>query len=46
MSRLVEQAQARGANAILAMRFDVTESAGVGTEICAYGTAVTITPAQ
>jgi uncharacterized protein YbjQ (UPF0145 family) len=41
MERLEEQARARGANAVLAMRFDVTEAA-VGTEICAYGTAVVI----
>jgi uncharacterized protein YbjQ (UPF0145 family) len=42
MERLVEQARARGANAVLAMRFDVTEAAGMGTEVCAYGTAVVI----
>jgi hypothetical protein len=40
MDRLVEQARARGANAVLAFRFDVTEAADVGTEVCAYGTAV------
>ena len=43
MDRLVEQARARGANAVLAMRFDVTE-AGNGAEICAYGTAAVISP--
>ncbi|MEU8134479.1 YbjQ family protein [Streptodolium elevatio] len=43
MQRLVDQARARGANAVLAMRYDVTE-AGNGTEICAYGTAAVITP--
>ncbi|MFI5757944.1 YbjQ family protein [Streptomyces sp. NPDC051569] len=42
MERLVEQAHSRGANAVLAMRFDVTEAAGVGAEVCAYGTAVVI----
>ncbi|MCZ4118727.1 YbjQ family protein [Streptomyces sp. H39-S7] len=42
MERLVEQAQARGANAVLMMRFDVTEAADVGTEVCAYGTAVVL----
>ncbi|MEU0936516.1 MULTISPECIES: YbjQ family protein [unclassified Embleya] len=42
--RLVEQARGRGGNAILAMRYDVTE-AGNGTEICAYGTAVVLVPA-
>jgi uncharacterized protein YbjQ (UPF0145 family) len=44
MERLVEQARARGANAILMMRFDVSEAADVGTEICAYGTAAVISP--
>jgi uncharacterized protein YbjQ (UPF0145 family) len=44
MQRLVEQVRARGGNAVLAMRFDVTEAAGLGTEICAYGTAVVISP--
>jgi uncharacterized protein YbjQ (UPF0145 family) len=42
MRRLVEQAQARGANAVLMMRFDVTDAADVGTEVCAYGTAVRV----
>ncbi|WP_405817854.1 YbjQ family protein [Streptomyces sp. NBC_01390] len=42
MDRLVEQARARGANAVLAFRFDVTEAADVGTEVCAYGTAVVL----
>ena len=42
VTRLVDEAQARGADAIIAMRFDVTsmgESTG-WTEVCAYGTAV------
>ncbi|MEU0832856.1 YbjQ family protein [Streptomyces sp. NPDC056231] len=42
MDRLVEQAKARGANAVLMMRFDVTESADAGTEVCAYGTAAVV----
>jgi uncharacterized protein YbjQ (UPF0145 family) len=42
MDRLIEQARSRGANAILAMRFDVTEAGGNGTEICAYGTAAVV----
>jgi uncharacterized protein YbjQ (UPF0145 family) len=46
MERLVEQARARGANAVLTMRFDVTEAADVGTEVCAYGTAVVLAPAD
>lgn len=43
MERLVEQARTRGANAVLAFRFDVSEAAEVGTEVCAYGTAVVVT---
>ncbi|CAM5391109.1 hypothetical protein SGLAM104S_00543 [Streptomyces glaucescens] len=42
MERLVEQARARGANGVLAFRFDVTDAADVGTEVCAYGTAVVL----
>lgn len=42
MERLVEQARARGANAVLMMRFDVTDAADLGTEVCAYGTAVVL----
>ncbi|MGW3074173.1 MULTISPECIES: YbjQ family protein [unclassified Kitasatospora] len=44
MQRLVEQTKARGGNAVLMMRFDVTEAAAVGTEVCAYGTAAVISP--
>jgi uncharacterized protein YbjQ (UPF0145 family) len=40
--RLIEAGQARGADAILAMRFDVNELQGIGQEICAYGTAVKV----
>jgi uncharacterized protein YbjQ (UPF0145 family) len=39
-SRLVEAAEARGGNAILAFRFDTSELGSTWTEICAYGTAV------
>jgi uncharacterized protein YbjQ (UPF0145 family) len=42
--RLEEEAAARGADAILAMRFDATEIGGGWQEICAYGTAVKIRP--
>jgi uncharacterized protein YbjQ (UPF0145 family) len=42
MQRLVDEAAAKGANAILAMRFDTAEMGGVWTEICAYGTAVRV----
>jgi len=41
--RLVEEAQARGADAIIAFRFDTSELGGTWTEICAYGTAVRTT---
>src|SRR5436309_7449319 len=40
MQRMVEEAEAKGANAIVAMRFDTSEMGGNWTEICAYGTAV------
>jgi len=38
--RLVEAAEAKGANAIIAFRFDTSELGATWTEICAYGTAV------
>ena len=44
MERLTAEALGRGANAVLAMRFE-TSVGELGTEICAYGTACTITPA-
>jgi uncharacterized protein YbjQ (UPF0145 family) len=40
--RLVEAAQERGADAVLAMRFDANDLKDIGQEICAYGTAVKI----
>jgi uncharacterized protein YbjQ (UPF0145 family) len=39
-SRLVEEAESKGANAVLAFRFDTSELGSTWTEICAYGTAV------
>jgi len=42
IERLTEEAQKRGGNAVLAMRFDTSEMGGTWTEICAYGTAVRI----
>src|SRR3954451_17613856 len=42
MERMIEEAEAKGANAIVAMRFDTSEMGGQWTEICAYGTAVKI----
>jgi uncharacterized protein YbjQ (UPF0145 family) len=42
IERLTEEAQSRGGNAVLAMRFDTSEMGGTWTEICAYGTAVRV----
>jgi uncharacterized protein YbjQ (UPF0145 family) len=41
--RLIEAAQEKGGDAVLAMRFDASEFQA-GQEICAYGTAVKIRP--
>lgn len=41
-ARLWAEARSRGANAVIAMRFDCNEIAGVMSEIAAYGTAVTV----
>jgi uncharacterized protein YbjQ (UPF0145 family) len=43
MNRMIEEAERRGGNAILGMRFDTSEMGDVWTEICAYGTAVRAT---
>jgi uncharacterized protein YbjQ (UPF0145 family) len=40
IERMVEEAAAKGADAIVAMRFDTSEMGSNWTEICAYGTAV------
>jgi uncharacterized protein YbjQ (UPF0145 family) len=40
IERLVAEAESKGANAVLAMRFDTSELGNTWTEICAYGTAV------
>ena len=42
IDRMVEEAEAKGANAIVAMRFDTSEMGSNWTEICAYGTAVRV----
>lgn len=42
--RMWREARARGANAIVAMRFDCNEIGGIMSEIAAYGTAVTVEP--
>ena len=38
--RLVEEAESKGANAIIAFRYDTSELGDTWTEVCAYGTAV------
>ena len=40
MERMTQEAESKGANAIIAMRFDTSELGTGWTEICAYGTAV------
>src|SRR5206468_6478953 len=40
IERMVEEAQAKGGEAIVPMRFDTSEMGSNWTEICAYGTAV------
>ncbi|MBV8080176.1 MAG: YbjQ family protein [Actinobacteria bacterium] len=42
IDRMVEEAEAKGGNAILAMRFDTSDMGSNWTEICAYGTAVRV----
>lgn len=42
IARLVEEAESKGGNAILAMRFDTSELGSTWTEICAYGTAARV----
>jgi uncharacterized protein YbjQ (UPF0145 family) len=44
MTRLFDSAKARGANAIIGMRFDTSDIGDTWTEICAYGTAVIAVP--
>jgi uncharacterized protein YbjQ (UPF0145 family) len=44
VDRLVKNATAMGANAIIMMRFDSAEIAQTMSEIVAYGTAVVIEP--
>ena len=45
IERMTEEAEAKGANAVVAMRFDTSEMGDTWTEICAYGTAVKISRA-
>jgi uncharacterized protein YbjQ (UPF0145 family) len=44
--RMWLEARARGANAIVGMRFDCNEIGDIMSEIAAYGTAVTVEPIQ
>ncbi|MCL2091732.1 MAG: YbjQ family protein [Micrococcales bacterium] len=44
MERMWQEAQRRGANAVIAMRFDNGDIASNFTEVCAYGTAVVVRP--
>jgi uncharacterized protein YbjQ (UPF0145 family) len=45
VDRMVQNAQAMGADAVVMMRFDSSEMGGTMSEIVAYGTCVTIEPA-
>jgi len=42
VERLKEAARERGANAVVAMRFDCNEIGGIMSEVAAYGTAVRV----
>lgn len=44
LSRMVGEAMGRGANAVIAMRFDCNEIGDTASEIAAYGTAVYLVP--
>ncbi len=44
--RMWREARARGANAVVAMRFDCNEIGDIMSEVAAYGTAVTVEPDQ
>jgi len=44
--RMWREARARGANAIVGMRFDCNEIGDIMSEVVAYGTAVTVEPDQ
>lgn len=46
LDRLCQEAIARGANGVLAMRFDCNEIGQTASEIAAYGTAVYVVPEQ
>ncbi len=42
LARLREEATSKGANAVLAMRFDSGDIGGIMNEVAAYGTAVKV----
>jgi uncharacterized protein YbjQ (UPF0145 family) len=42
IDRMMQEAEEKGGEAIVAMRFDTSEMGSNWTEICAYGTAVKI----
>jgi uncharacterized protein YbjQ (UPF0145 family) len=44
--RMWHEAHSRGANAVVAMRFDCNEIGDIMSEVAAYGTAVTVEPLQ
>ncbi len=46
LDRMVQNAHAMGANAVLMMRFDSSEIGQTMSEIVAYGTAATIQPEE
>jgi uncharacterized protein YbjQ (UPF0145 family) len=46
IDRLVENATAAGANAVVMMRFDSSEMGQTMSEIVAYGTGIVVQPAQ
>ncbi len=42
IQRLTEETESKGGNAVIAMRFDVSDLGSSWSEICAYGTAVKV----
>jgi hypothetical protein len=46
IAQMAKLAYARGANAVVCMRFDHRDISASWTEICAYGTAVFVVPAR
>lgn len=46
VDRMVEKAEALGADSVLSMRFDASELSNFMTEVVAYGTAAVIEPSE